>query len=376
MIEAEPAAPFEATYDSGTSGLAGTVEVRIDDNQGATVFGPTAAGIIELGVTGIYSADLTAPGAEGQYTILFSDDGTFAAGTGGADELLVVPAGSTGAPPPLAPLSGDGFLAGPCRAWTSTEAIMDCCPAAVGESVEDELEEFRDIASEVLWEASGREHSGECGPTTYRPCAPACGCWPVGVYGYSWDGRLGRWSCGPASCGCRPTSEVRLPGYPVREIIEVKIDGVALDEDEYRLDDNRTLVRMRDAAEPNTRLSWPACQIMDLNDTEEGTFAVTYTYGADPPRSGQAAAAALACQLYAACTEGVECELPENVVRVVRAGITFEKVSALASLLLEGATGIAAIDTFIAGYGTKRKRAPVVFSPDLPWGRNIPAGGS
>ena len=56
-------------------------------------------------------------------------------------------------------------------------------------------------------------------------------------------------------CGCQPLDTAPLPGHPVREIIEVKIDGVVVDPTTYRLDGRRKLVRTRDPLEPDVRCS-------------------------------------------------------------------------------------------------------------------------
>ena len=232
-------------------------------------------------------------------------------------------------------------------------------------------------ASEILFQISNRVYSGECSAENVRPCNQGCGCWGLWSEGigfvWEWDRTAARWSCEGKTCGCSPTSDVVLSGVPIREITEVLIDGVPLDPDEYALMEPNRLVRMRDVTDPKRRLVWPGCQIMDLPETEPGTFAISYTYGADPPQSGRAAAAALACELFKACGgETGECALPENVTRVVREGLTMESVGLAAGAIKAGTTGILDIDAFVgifAGYGSSGRSS--VWSPDLDYPRRF-----
>jgi hypothetical protein len=159
---------------------------------------------------------------------------------------------------------------------------------------------------------------------------------------------------------------VLLPGYPVTAIAEVLIDGVAQPPSEYRLDGNRKLVRLADAY--GKAQDWPSCQRLDLADTEENTFAVTYYYGVAPPALATRAAAQLACELYRACSsEGGECALPTGTVRVTRQGVTVERAE-LATFLSGGQTGLVQVDAFLAAYGLggPRRRRPAIWSPDGP----------
>ena len=72
-----PGQTFEATVTTA-SGLAGTLGVRIRDNQGADVLARTTAGItadVTVGATSVYRRTFTATTVRGQYTIVW-DDGT------------------------------------------------------------------------------------------------------------------------------------------------------------------------------------------------------------------------------------------------------------------------------------------------------------
>ncbi len=271
---------------------------------------------------------------------------------------------------------------GPCSDWITGVDVAACCD--VDDCDQPTL--FNDVATvaqEILFELSGRRFAGEC-EQTVRPCRTRCG-WPFQVlsrghivwsnFGWGWapDGYWG-WDNG-TPCGCRHLSTVHLAGYPVQEILEVKIGGDIVDPATYRLDRHRNLVRVRDTADPGTMLLWPACQTMDLPDTEPGTFSVTYSYGQDPPAAGVSAATQLACELYKACS-GQACALPKGTVRYARQGVIVDKQAVMdfvfvpTKLATRGArtsgwrTGMALVDAFLNAYNaTGLIRRPIFWSP-------------
>ena len=364
MYYVDQSAAFEATVETGIAGLVGTIAVQIQDNQGVIVSGPTTAGIIESPAnSGFYQANLVAPAAIGQYSIVWSDDGTYTEGHVEPDDLTVVTAGASNALPPLTPpVVGPGAQLGPCNAWTTSADVAVCCNADVGSDVAL-FDDVVDAASQVLWELSIRQFSGTCDHSV-RPCQTRDPCGfqvlsrgHVVAGDFFWSGR--DWG---VACGCWPLSQVELAGYPVREILEVKIDGVVLAADEYRLDNWRYLVRK------NGEL-WPACQRLDLDDDEEGTWAVRYTSGQNPPWIGQMAAQELACELYKSCQGGAiaaDCILPSGVTRVVRQNITIERnaFTAWGRQLGIWRTGLPQVDLFLNTYNPAGiRRRPVMMTP-------------
>jgi len=161
---------------------------------------------------------------------------------------------------------------------------------------------------------------------------------------------------------------IKLAGYPIRSIIQVQIDGTIIPPSEYRIDEWRWLVRLSKEVPPGSgnwvNEGWPSCQYLDRQPPQDGTFEVTYEYGQDPPTIGRLAAAELACQLYRACAGG-DCVLPESVQRVVRQGVTYERML-YEGLWGSGRTGIASVDQFLGAYNPHRhRRRPAVWSPDL-----------
>lgn len=358
-------ASFEATYESALTGLVGTVEVAIIDNVGNVVSGPTTVGISEETIdgspTGIYTALLTAPADVGQYTIVWSNDGTYAPDTVTVENFDVVAVGAD-----LPPIGGPGgLLYGPCSLWTTVDDVAGCCST---DETQDPLELAAALtvaattATQLLYDLSGRQFVGSC-ERTVRPCSSQCMC---GVQVLS-RGHLVGWNgeCwGRTPCGCTALSEVVLSGYPVRSITNVKIDGVVLDPSQYRLDGYRYLVRVDGAR-------WPSCQALDLADTEDGTWSVTYVFGQDPPQMAQSAVAQLACEIYKSC-RGLECVLPTGTTRVTRQGIVIERTF-MQRDANTGAwrTGMPLVDAFLNAvnpYGLRRR--PTFWGP----GRRYPRG--
>ncbi len=275
---------------------------------------------------------------------------------------------------------------GPCAPWiTGTDVLVACDPldSSGDPSVYDDaaLE-----ASQILFELSGRQFRGECGPITVRPCAPGCSCWlaspplSAGVAGWPWGswGLGGTWGEGwgwtgagwgwegSSTWGCSPVSRVKLAGYPVREVLEVSIAGQTVDPSGYRLDKWKYLTRLADT--DGTFRRWPGCQRLDRDDGEPGTWSVTYTFGQDPPKAGRRAAQALACQL-AIFDGGGDCDLPPGTKRIVRQGMTVD---------LENTIGvwwevIPQVSSFLATYNPQRlRRRAAVWSPDIaPFGKKV-----
>lgn len=362
-MNVESGATFEAVYESGITGLVGSLTVRIDDNQNNTVLGPQTTGILEIagGISGTYSAVLVAPVVEGQYTIVWSNDGSFDADQGiGAEDLLVVAV--IGAPtfPPLVPgEQAAGPTPGPCFGWVEAEDVAACCSVVVGSDY-DLFEGAASSASQILYMLSGKQFSGSC-ERVVRPGSDI----PCGVQVLA-RGHVIGWENVPRDLDIL---KVLLPNYPVTEIVEVKIDGDTLTEDEYRLDGWRWLTRRPDA--DGNRQYWPGPQREDREDTEDDTFSIRYLFGQNPPQPGIDAAAQLACEIYKACpgNEGVDgdCALPKNAVRVSRQGLTVE-MKALTYNAREGwTTGMKLVDAFLNAYNPDGvKQRALIWSPDGP----------
>lgn len=247
----------------------------------------------------------------------------------------------------------EGADFGPCTVWpiTWTCDLDTLNPAVTGVAVS--------TATEVLWALSGRRF-GLC-TVTLRPCRRECD--TGGFYddfGPAWTGGYwprpaligGLWfnlACGECSggCSCGVVSEFVLPA-PVHEITQILIDGAVLSADSYRLDNNRLVVRTDGGR-------WPACNDLALDDTEEGTWSVTATYGEVIPDGAQLAMGELACEI-AKAADGGDCRLPPGVQQLVRQGVTISYPD-VGELFRQGRTGLYLVDMFLATWNPSRLRA-------------------
>jgi hypothetical protein len=322
-VTQDPGEVFEAIYEAGQTGLAGNLAVAIHDNQSNVVFGPTTLNIVELVVdgqpTGAYRAMLTAPATEGQYTINWSNDGSFDPQAGGGVEDLLVEESSLDLPS-----LGDAVAGIVCNAWTTTDDVLDCCTADIGSDLAV-LEHAIVAASELLYLASGRRWPGLCSRTVKACEDDTCSCCVQelsrGYIVYPHD--VDYWS----RCTCSRSDRVKLAGY-VSSITEVTIDGVVVDPSEYEVREHLWLVRIDGSI-------WPC-------STE-----VTYVFGNAPPVSGQLAARVLACEITKSCTPGIECAIPNGVVSVTRQGISFERAPLARDSDGKWATGMLEVDLFL-----------------------------
>lgn len=252
---------------------------------------------------------------------------------------------------------------GICTPWAAEADVCSPCDDYTFDT--GVLVDMLDVASEVLFNLTGRQWPGICCETV-RPCGVRSA--SATPYRDRARNQLAGW-CGcnqPRACACRRLPELRLPNYPVVEVTEVKIDGAVLPTDEYRVDDWRYLVRLPDP--DDERPGWPCCQDLALADTEADTWSVTYTYGADPPAGGVHAAARLGCELALACNpEAVaagQCRLPMNVSSVVRQGVSMEFGVVLdpTALFTDGRTGLPEVDLWVASvnHGRRQRRGTVM----------------
>lgn len=270
---------------------------------------------------------------------------------------------------------------GPCLPF-ATEADL-CCLAPTGGAFPDPcltggqpvpqttIDNALQAASELLWAATGRRY-GVC-EVTIRPCRKDCNPCPgtdffdVNNFGYGFNFPFapylidGIWfnlppcNC-PGSCGCTPLQEINLP-YPVCNVSEVKIDGVALPVASYRVDEFRKLVRLD--GEP-----WPTCQNLELADTEVGTFSITLTYGRPVPALLIQATAALACEFIKACV-GAPCQLPQRISTLSRQGVTVGFIDPQ-EFWRDKRTGIYLVDLAVDTLNPHRlTRRPTIYSPDM-----------
>ena len=201
----------------------------------------------------------------------------------------------------------------------------------------------------MLFELSGRLFVGACSKTV-RPCSSRLTCgvqvlsrghlvWnDWGWTGWGWDGGI--------DCGCTPLDRVLLSGYPVREITEVLIDGDVVDPNTYRLDGWRYLVR-------TNGFSWPTCQALELDDTEDGTFSRHLPVWAGSAAGRFSCGGTAWLRNLQGVYGGGDCALPSGTTRVGRQGVMIERLAFAAWGLQKNVvtgiwrTGLTLVDTFL-----------------------------
>lgn len=272
---------------------------------------------------------------------------------------------------------------GLCGVWTTPDQVLarpgctNLDPTLVASCVGP--------ASEILFALSGRQYPGAGCQATVRPVSR-----PTGVSATEWAAFTGfgfwpTWGiCSGefptygvpwlfAHGGCQRPDQVELGAYPVIDVLQVRIDGVTIPADEWRLDYNRVLTRVRPTADavPTERWGWPTCQNLDLPDTQPGTFSVTYLYGNDPPDGGVLAATTLAAEIAKASSPGMTSRLPSRVTSIAREGITTSMVDAM-GLIQRGWTGIPDVDLWLRSVNPAQlARRARVWSPDSPSSRRM-----
>lgn len=216
-----------------------------------------------------------------------------------------------------------------CSPWVEPEDLP--CEEGVAPEL---LEEAVAVATDILFEMSGRKYAGSCRDTV-RLLRQTCGC------------------SDRCSCHSDGLHRVTLGGYPVTSIIEVKVGGEVWDPSRYRVDDFRYLVRLPD--QDGSKLSWPFSDEVD----------VTFTYGVGPASDGVRAAKTLACEFVKAWTNDSSCKLPSRVSSVSRQGVSMVVLDPF-EFFERNRTGLWQVDAFLAASnpnGTRRRAA--VISPDI-----------
>jgi len=245
------------------------------------------------------------------------------------------------------------------------------------EALDDEVKDRSiALASATLRRLTGYRVGG-CS-ITVRPCKASCRDLMIPSYydmlrmggGVSFWPHVnsdGLWvnSCGcQTDCACDALCEVALPP-PVGPIESVKIDGVAVSPDDYRVDGD-ALVWVGAGECP-----WPACQDMKADDSKPDTFSVTYLNGYPVDALGAYAAGVLAMEFAKACSGDKKCRLPAGVTSIVRQGVSMEIQG---GAFPGGFTGIREVDAFVALWNPDALRQPPrVWSPDLKSARVVGA---
>lgn len=253
---------------------------------------------------------------------------------------------------------------GPCEPW-------DLLCTDFPEGSEEFQEDAAWIATEVLWNRSKRQF-GFC-TVALRPCKKDCyPAWPwIPQTGWTQAGGTwpwpqpalvgGQWlnitcnSCVQA-CSCTFLERIQLP-YPVAEVLEVRVDGEVLAPEAYRVDNYKHLTRIDGGR-------WPACNDLNLDADQPGTWEVTARYGTEVPRLGQLAAGELATEIVKRCVGANGCRLPSTTVqRIDRQGVTkilFDADTAFRS----GKIGLLYPDLFVSTFNPLNTGTASIFNID------------
>jgi hypothetical protein len=229
-----------------------------------------------------------------------------------------------------------------CSDWITDEQLTDGCAACdtdlthIGET---DRQYAITLASQVLFELTGRRWPGLCTVTNERPC----GTHPAGC------------------CDRCDLNAFRLSNGPVdASSIEIVVDGEVVPDDEFSLIRGRTVIGMTNPITGFTRW-WRCCQRLDLPITEDNTMAVSYQYGNLPPEGSVLPTIFLARDYALACGSGgacAACSIPEQVQNMVRQGLSFSMPDPR-TLLTDGFTGVGITDSWLASlrFGAKARRA-------------------
>lgn len=151
---------------------------------------------------------------------------------------------------------------------------------------------------------------------------------------------------------CDRSGSILLPG-PVYTILGWTVDGVEMPAS--------TLNRMGDRVWM-TEGTWPP-QTLSLPATEDGTWAIRYLRGQEPPEGASLMVAILAREHLAAINGGT-CKLPQRATQVQRQGVTVQMVDPQA-IYDSGATGISEVDLWVRAHNPHKLSQPAtVWSPD------------
>src|SRR5690625_1082992 len=178
-----------------------------------------------------------------------------------------------------------GVLMGVCGDWIDRTQGLPMCDADLDPDLVDQA---ITTATELLFEASGRQFRGVC-TDTIHPHQTGGGCW--------WMDRV-PWRVRPVSdccgtgwaglwCAGGIHAAVPLPNTPVVAVDEIVIDGDLLNDGLWQVIDYRWLVR--------TAGVWPTPASGPGVDPE--AFKVTYRWGTPPPQPARMAAQVMACEL-------------------------------------------------------------------------------
>lgn len=235
-----------------------------------------------------------------------------------------------------------GLQAGPCTPWATVDDFRGdpaCSPWDDDAKYPDEVVEAMLVAaSEAMFQLGGRRWPGVCADTVQPASCAVVPRRPHLGFGCCSGGRM-----------------IALGSYPVVEVTEVLVDGVAVDEGDYEVIDWQFLHRKAGDG-------WPCCNRRPA-EGEPWPLTVSFTFGQAPPALGRLGTVALAREL-AKSTCGEECGLDARATSVSREGttITFPSLAEVLTATEGSGTGIAEVDMFVHAHNPNglRRRARIL----------------
>ena len=218
------------------------------------------------------------------------------------------------------------------------------------------------VASQLLFQLSGRKYSGTTTVTERYVCA---------TRGHNYGLARGTTTAAlvngdvqnipltaydfyeTASDGITTGSRLRLRGKPVTKVHAIRDHlGEIINPNYYYLSDHSVI-------QPVRGVPWRPCNV-----------EVTYTYGVEAPAMGKMAARMLAIE-FCKMWSGEDCELPQRVTSIARQGVSYTILDPQ-EFVAQGRTGIYFVDLFLKSVNPDgAKNRARVFSPDLARARRL-----
>lgn len=249
-------------------------------------------------------------------------------------------------------------MGGPCTPYITEAQVknLPLCPVAP----EDEGPDYAAIAaaaSEVVYVLLGRQHPGVC-RATVRPVRRGDDGWPRSLLGV-WLGDRSDYCTGEALPLHDPIFTDALDEEdPDANAVVVKIDGEPFTD--FYVRDRRSIVRYDGKR-------WPTRQRLQLADTEVGTWSVTYSFGAPPPRLVVDAALELAAEYVRVETSDPSPKLPPGTTNWSRGGFS-GTVRDEAEAVRTAGSALPAVAKAMGTYNPANVRLPALVSDfDREW---------
>ena len=227
-----------------------------------------------------------------------------------------------------------------CQAFAVADDIFDApCGCDLDSTAAEDIifvEAMIDQASDMLSLATGGTVSGIC-TVTVRPVAL---CNTNTVYYGRYEPIIPTFPTHDHRRRFGGLNTVPLRG-PNTDVVEVVINGVVINPAEYGLLDNLYLMRKIG--------NWPTYQDLTLDDTEAGTWAITYRFGRGADKLTKMACIELACELIKDATPGKQSSLPRGVVGASIQGASIT-IRDRAEALRDGAEQIPIVARFLSVY--------------------------